>query len=113
MDTHISHVIYNKVAIDPHRAEGWIAFALWQESCGDREEALGSVEKALKLNPNCFLGHRVRGELLLALDTPQDAIVSFFKAKVHTHAAYCTPTPLLLKLLPYSLSLFSTIGAES
>jgi tetratricopeptide (TPR) repeat protein len=71
-----------KVSIDPTRSEGWTVFALWHDSCGDREEALVSIEKALKINPKSYLAHRIKGDLLLAMDKSSEAVLCFFKAKV-------------------------------
>ena len=59
-----------------------MAIALYTELRGDREKALHFVEKALVLSPRHVLALQLKGDLLVQLNKPEHAIISFFHAKV-------------------------------
>jgi anaphase-promoting complex subunit 7 len=63
------------------RPEPWVTVALYQDAKGDPDKALSFVNKALTCAPRHTLAHALKGQLLLARGQPDQAIVSYFKAK--------------------------------
>eukprot|EP01041_Mallomonas_annulata_P006220 gene6220-12601_t len=66
--------------IDNKRPQGWIVAAMYSELKNDNEKSLVFIDKAIQLDPRHALSYRLKGQLLLERQRPEQAIISLFQA---------------------------------
>ncbi|KAH8051971.1 hypothetical protein JL722_10416 [Aureococcus anophagefferens] len=76
----LNRLAHDLVSTNRKRPEAWIAVALYAETRGETEKALGFVEKAIALDSRHVLAFQLRGELLLGMGKAEHAIVAYFQA---------------------------------
>jgi anaphase-promoting complex subunit 7 len=75
----------NRLATDlmdlaENRPESFVTMAILHEMKGEFEDALRSVENALKLNSRYYFAHQIRGKILMAMNRYGEASLSFRNA---------------------------------
>ncbi|KAH8045528.1 serine/threonine kinase [Aureococcus anophagefferens] len=76
----LNRLAHDLASTNRKRPEAWIAVALYAETRGETEKALGFVEKAIALDSRHVLAFQLRGELLLGMGKAEHAIVAYFQA---------------------------------
>jgi len=76
----LNGLAYKLLSIDDLRPEPWVAVALYSESCGDRDKALGYIARALELCPDYLLAYNIEGSIHFALGNWELAIRAFTQA---------------------------------
>lgn len=62
------------------RAESWSTLSLYHEACGNKDDALEAIDKALIIDSRNAFCYYLRGRILQSQHQPDIAAVSFFRA---------------------------------
>ncbi|CAM9531895.1 unnamed protein product, partial [Phaeothamnion confervicola] len=78
--TALNRLTHELLEVDCRRPEPWVSVALLCQQRGQCEAGLPFVDKALELRPRYALALFVRGQLLMALNRPDQAQIAFHQA---------------------------------
>eukprot|EP00252_Welwitschia_mirabilis_P013278 TRINITY_DN29263_c0_g1_i1.p1 TRINITY_DN29263_c0_g1~~TRINITY_DN29263_c0_g1_i1.p1 ORF type:complete len:415 (-),score=106.73 TRINITY_DN29263_c0_g1_i1:72-1274(-) len=77
----LNRLVNDLLLTDPNRPEVWAASAVYWDTREDKTRALGDVERCLRLDDRHFPGYIIKGNLLLATNRAEAAIIVFRKAQ--------------------------------
>jgi tetratricopeptide (TPR) repeat protein len=75
----LNRLTHELISVDANRAECWVAVALYSDLKGEKEKALGFVEKAISINKRHVYAYHLKGTILLSLNQAQAAVDAHFK----------------------------------
>ncbi|KYQ88458.1 hypothetical protein DLAC_11166 [Tieghemostelium lacteum] len=113
----LNKICHELISLNPQSPESWTSIALYYFLKENVDKSLEHVERAISINESHSFAHSLRGEILLSLDEPKEALPSLERAfqlsKNILTARELVRCHLILNQMPQALSVAKAIHSLS